>query len=103
MSHISLSRASSSSGSGEEDVASGEACKLSSISSRRPAGVGKARKLVPPLKVDLSSCKYELFRLIAGRLGWQLVPEGSSEWDMYWTDTSISQERLINLKPTQVS
>lgn len=44
-------------------------------------------------------------RLVAARLGWQVVPPGSpdSAWDLYWTDTSISQERLLKLSPVQVS
>jgi hypothetical protein len=43
-------------------------------------------------------------RLVAARLGWQVVPAGSadSQWDLFWTDTSISQERLLRLAPTQV-
>jgi hypothetical protein len=43
-------------------------------------------------------------RLVAARLGWQVVPAGSadSQWDLFWTETSISQERLLRLAPTQV-
>jgi hypothetical protein len=43
-------------------------------------------------------------RLVAAQLGWQVVPPGSadSQWDLFWTDTSISQERLLRLAPTQV-
>jgi hypothetical protein len=43
-------------------------------------------------------------RLVAAQLGWQVVPAGSadSQWDLFWTDTSISQERLLRLAPTQV-
>lgn len=50
-----------------------------------------------------AACALNVVRLVGARLGWQIVPEGSSDWDLYWTDTSISQERLLNLKPTQVS
>jgi hypothetical protein len=43
-------------------------------------------------------------RLVAAQLGWQVVPPGSadSQWDLFWTDTSISHERLLRLAPTQV-
>lgn len=43
-------------------------------------------------------------RLVAAQLGWQVVPPGSADcqWDLFWTDTSISQERLLRLAPTQV-
>jgi hypothetical protein len=41
-------------------------------------------------------------QLVAARLGWQVVPENSPDWDLFWTDTSISQERLMRLEPTQV-
>lgn len=41
-------------------------------------------------------------RHVASRLGWQLVPPGSCDWDLCWLDTSVSQERLLKLQPTQV-
>eukprot|EP00775_Hariotina_reticulata_P004902 gene4902-5146_t len=59
------------------------------------------QQLLRPLRVDLSACKYELLRLVAARLGWQVVSESCPDWDLYWTDTSISQERLMKLEPTQ--
>ncbi|KAF6266193.1 tubulin-tyrosine ligase family-domain-containing protein [Scenedesmus sp. NREL 46B-D3] len=64
---------------------------------------GGGQQLVAPLRVDLSGCKYGLLQLVAARLGWQVVAPGSpdSQWDLFWTDTSISQERLLRLAPTQ--
>lgn len=40
--------------------------------------------------------------IVADRLGWQLVGPDSSDWDLSWLDTSVSQERLLKLGPTQV-
>ncbi|KAF8057854.1 ttll6 [Scenedesmus sp. PABB004] len=64
----------------------------------RPRGE-KRRVPPPPLRVDLSGCSYELLRLVAARLGWQLVGEG--DWDLAWTDTSVAPERVLALAPTQ--
>jgi hypothetical protein len=54
--------------------------------------------------------------IVAHRLGWQLVGQGQGpdssrssrsssndcQWDLCWLDTSVSQERLLKLGPTQV-
>eukprot|EP00879_Flechtneria_rotunda_P024528 GHRR01026004.1.p1 GENE.GHRR01026004.1~~GHRR01026004.1.p1 ORF type:complete len:305 (+),score=91.19 GHRR01026004.1:577-1491(+) len=68
---------------------------------KRKHGHGKRGAGGQQLRVDLSACKYELFRIVAERLGWQIVPLGSTDWDLYWTDTSICQQRLLKLSPTQ--
>jgi hypothetical protein len=53
--------------------------------------------------------KFPAVRLVAARLRWQLVPPGNpaagaddDAWDLCWLDTSVSQERLLRLQPTQV-
>ncbi len=39
-------------------------------------------------------------RIIARKLGWLEVGDDES-WDVYWTDTSVSLERIMRLQPTQ--
>eukprot|EP00877_Chromochloris_zofingiensis_P014368 jgi/Chrzof1/9185/Cz03g39030.t1 len=71
----------------------------------------KSHKHVAPIKIDLSNCKYELLRIIAGKLGWiQVNGDADScchsmapcdDFDIYWTDTSVSMERVLRLNHTQ--
>jgi hypothetical protein len=61
-------------------------------------------------EVCLAACSLPLrlsyaVRIVADRLGWQLSAAGadsSTDWDLCWLDTSVSQERLLKLEPTQV-
>ena len=40
-------------------------------------------------------------RSIQKQLGWTTATD-RDDWDLYWTDTSVSQERVIRLNSTQV-
>jgi len=59
------------------------------------------------LRADLSACKYEAVREAMEQLGWEiLAPADEGEvaddsWNIYWTDVSVSQERVTRLRPLQ--
>jgi hypothetical protein len=40
-------------------------------------------------------------RLVQKKLGWKEVGD-EDDWQVYWTDTSVSIERIMRLKKTQV-
>lgn len=71
-------------------------------------GAPKPGKLVHQryrrLRADLSACKYEAVWAAVRGLGWEaLDPEDgeSNDWNIYWTDVSVSQERATRLRPLQ--
>ena len=64
-----------------------------------PAKKRRKRKIAP-IAVNLSNCKYELLRIVQKKLGWKEVGD-DDEWQLYWTDTSVSIERIMRLKSTQ--
>lgn len=43
-------------------------------------------------------------RILQSKLGWLDVSSKGEDgpWDIYWTDTSVSVERVLKLKPHQV-
>lgn len=49
-----------------------------------------------------TNCKYELVRQIAMKLGMMDVGEDDS-WNLYWTDVSISTEKVKEMKRFQVT
>ncbi len=65
----------------------------------------------PPLVSNLASHRLQpatsilpAVRILQKKLGW-LDVSGAGEdgpWDVYWTDTSVSAERVMRLKPHQV-
>jgi len=61
----------------------------------------KRRKRKPfPIALNLSACKYEVVRMVQKKLGWKEVGD-DDDWQVYWTDTSVSIERIMRLKRTQ--
>lgn len=40
-------------------------------------------------------------RIVQRKLGWREVGD-DEEWDVYWTDTSVTIERIMKLSRTQV-
>lgn len=40
-------------------------------------------------------------RIVQRKLGWREVGD-DEEWDVYWTDTSVTIERVMKLSRTQV-
>ena len=52
--------------------------------------------------VNLSNCKYPLLRTVQSKLGWKEVHDDDPDaWNLYWTDTSITGDRLVRMKPGQ--
>ncbi|GAX78290.1 hypothetical protein CEUSTIGMA_g5732.t1 [Chlamydomonas eustigma] len=68
------------------------------------ADVGKKRKkkkkAPPPIRINLSNCKYEVLRIVQRKLGWKEVGD-DEDWEIYWTDTSVSMERVLKLTKIQ--
>ncbi|XP_042329065.1 LOW QUALITY PROTEIN: tubulin polyglutamylase TTLL13-like [Sceloporus undulatus] len=52
------------------------------------------------LSINLASCKYESVRRAARRCGLKEVGE-EEEWTVYWTDCSVSLERVMEMKRFQ--
>jgi hypothetical protein len=60
----------------------------------------KKKRKAMPISVNLTNCKYELLRIVQKKLGWKEVGD-DDDWQLYWTDTSVSIERIMKLKSTQ--
>ena len=52
------------------------------------------------LPINLSSCKYECVRRVSKRFGFRVVEDGE-DWTLYWTDFSVSLERVMTMKSYQ--
>ncbi|GLC65380.1 hypothetical protein PLESTF_000287300 [Pleodorina starrii] len=61
---------------------------------------GKRKKAPPPIRINLSACKYEVLRIVQRKLGWKEVGD-DDDWEIYWTDTSVSIERIMKLTKVQ--
>ncbi|XP_072138252.1 tubulin polyglutamylase ttll6-like isoform X1 [Mobula birostris] len=62
--------------------------------------VKKKKKRRRFIGVNLINCKYESVRRAARRYGLKEVEE-DEEWILYWTDTSVSHERVMEMKRFQ--
>eukprot|EP00798_Chlamydomonas_sp_ICE-L_P020154 gene20154-26888_t len=60
----------------------------------------KKKKALPPIRINLSNCKYEILRIVQRKLGWIEVGD-DDDWEVYWTDTSVTIERIMKLTSTQ--
>nr|XP_056721742.1 tubulin polyglutamylase TTLL13 [Euleptes europaea] len=60
----------------------------------------KKKKKYRLLSINLSSCKYESVRRAARRCSLKEVGE-DEEWTVYWTDCSVSLERVMEMKRFQ--
>jgi tubulin polyglutamylase TTLL6/13 len=67
----------------------------------RPSSRAKRKSKPAPIAVCLTNCKYELLRCVQKKLGWIEVGSDAEDWQLYWTDTSVSIERVMRLKATQ--
>ncbi|XP_008047065.1 tubulin polyglutamylase TTLL13P-like [Carlito syrichta] len=63
-------------------------------------GRRKRRRKRRPLAINLTNCKYESVRRAAQMCGLKEVGE-DEEWTVYWTDCSISLERVMDMKRFQ--
>ncbi|XP_059801909.1 tubulin polyglutamylase TTLL13-like isoform X2 [Hypanus sabinus] len=62
--------------------------------------VKKKKKRRRSIGINLINCKYESVRRAARRYGLKEVGE-DEEWILYWTDTSVSHERVMEMKRFQ--
>ena len=67
----------------------------------RASSRAKRKSKPAPIAVCLTNCKYELLRVVQKKLGWIEVGSDAEDWQLYWTDTSVSIERVMRLKATQ--
>ncbi|XP_036045138.1 tubulin polyglutamylase TTLL13 [Onychomys torridus] len=64
------------------------------------AGRRKRKRKRRPLAINLTNCKYESVRRAAQMCGLKEVGE-DEEWAVYWTDCSVSLERVMDMKRFQ--
>ncbi|XP_048225443.1 tubulin polyglutamylase TTLL13 [Perognathus longimembris pacificus] len=64
------------------------------------AGRRKRKRKRRPLTINLTNCKYESVRRAAEICGLKEVGE-DEEWTVYWTDCSVSLERVMDMKRFQ--
>eukprot|EP00002_Diphylleia_rotans_P023611 TRINITY_DN4646_c0_g2_i5.p1 TRINITY_DN4646_c0_g2~~TRINITY_DN4646_c0_g2_i5.p1 ORF type:complete len:914 (-),score=170.44 TRINITY_DN4646_c0_g2_i5:137-2878(-) len=60
----------------------------------------KKKRVKRIIGVNLTACKYQSVRRSIAAMGWKEVGE-DEDWVLYWTDTSVSTERVMNLKRYQ--
>ncbi|KAJ8284539.1 hypothetical protein COCON_G00033890 [Conger conger] len=60
----------------------------------------KKKKKKRSLWINLTNCKYESVRRAARKYGLREAPEGE-EWTLYWTDCSVSLDRVMDMKRYQ--
>ncbi|XP_035262932.1 tubulin polyglutamylase ttll6 isoform X2 [Anguilla anguilla] len=66
-----------------------------------PNTTGKRKKKKKKrLWINLTNCKYESVRRAARNYGLREAPEGE-EWTLYWTDCSVSLDRVMDMKRYQ--
>jgi hypothetical protein len=70
------------------------------LPTRVPTRKRKERKKGPPLTLSLDNCKYDVVHRMSKRFGFKLVDE-SEDWNLYWTDFSVSLERVMVMKRYQ--
>ncbi|XP_046511049.1 tubulin polyglutamylase TTLL13 [Equus quagga] len=63
-------------------------------------GKRKRRRKRRPLAINLTNCKYDSVRRAAQMCGLKEVGE-DEEWTVYWTDCSVSLERVMEMKRFQ--
>lgn len=52
--------------------------------------------------VNMPNCKYESVEACVRARGWKIIrEETATDWNLYWTDTSVSTERLIRTERYQ--
>lgn len=51
--------------------------------------------------LNISHTQYEIIKEVASMFGWSTTEEDESKWDLLWTDSAVSSERLSKMKITQ--
>jgi len=78
------------------DRGAGARADMAGWTSPRPVR-RKRRKVV----INLSNCRYPVLEEAAAELNWTVTRDDKAEWDLFWTDTSVSEERVLRLKKSQ--
>ncbi|GIL85398.1 hypothetical protein Vretifemale_13942, partial [Volvox reticuliferus] len=65
------------------------------------SGNKKTRDVRDALLVNMSACKYPLVREAAERMGYEVVEDEAELWDLFWSDLSVSSDRVQRLLPFQ--
>lgn len=60
----------------------------------------KKKKRRTVIGINLANCKYEVVRSVQQKLGWKETDD-EGDWHIYWTDTSVSMERVMRLRRVQ--
>ena len=60
----------------------------------------RRKKKAYQICVNLSNCKYEVVRLVLKKLSWKEAGD-DDPWHIYWTDTSVTIDRVMRLSKTQ--
>jgi hypothetical protein len=60
----------------------------------------KKRKKKKKLTCNLSLCKYEVIKDVVRSLGWKITTH-ETQWDLFWTDMSVGEERCMRLQRNQ--
>ncbi|KAG2425340.1 hypothetical protein HXX76_013754 [Chlamydomonas incerta] len=61
----------------------------------------KKREVSSRLIVNLSACKYPLVREAAERMGYTVAEDENDMWDLFWSDLSVSGDRVQRMLPFQ--
>ena len=61
---------------------------------------GRRKRKKRYLTINLSTCKYECVRRVSKKFGFKQVEDGE-DWNLYWTDYSVSLERVMTMKSYQ--
>lgn len=73
---------------------------LPAIKEKKEIGTKKKGKKKRTVTVCLTHCRYDVIRRVAQKFGYREVSEGEN-WNMYWTDLSITVDRCKEMKRFQ--
>ncbi|KAK3264197.1 hypothetical protein CYMTET_27051 [Cymbomonas tetramitiformis] len=66
------------------------------VRTKRPKSTGEKN-----LRVNLINCKYDIVSSVCESLNFKEVETEDELWDLYWTDLSVSAERVSKMNPFQ--
>ena len=85
-----------------------ETCRVAEKGNNNGLSTSKARKAAAAaaveattLRVNLSSCKYDSIRTVMRECGFHEVDEEFENWDLHWTDLSVTEHRVSRMFPFQ--
>lgn len=67
-----------------------------------PVDRSKRKKKAGKVVVNLANCKYDVLRTCVRQRKWRFIEdEESVDWNLYWTDTAVSVERVMRMAAHQ--